>query len=99
MGKRLARRMLVMVRRAGGERATGPSGEADQSLARMSAPISPPPRKHAHSAPEAVGRISAGTSSIEVKLRRWNATQQDAAASNRARPTERDGCQACNSPR
>src|SRR5258705_359380 len=72
MGKRLARRMLVMVRRAGDQRSTGPSGEADQSLARMSAPISPPPRKHAHSAPEAVGRISAGTSSIEVKLGRWS---------------------------
>ena len=38
--------MLSDVRRVGGQESRGPSGVADQSIERMSAPISPPPMSH-----------------------------------------------------
>ena len=40
------RQMLAAVRRLGGQSPTGPSAVRDQSLARMSSPISPPPCGH-----------------------------------------------------
>ena len=43
MGKPVSRRMLSAVRRLWGHRSTGPTAVLDQSMERISAPISPPP--------------------------------------------------------
>jgi hypothetical protein len=43
MGKPVSSRMLSAVRRLCGQAATGPTAVVDQSIERMSAPISPPP--------------------------------------------------------
>src|SRR5947209_5394432 len=43
MGKREFRQVLTVVRRLWGQALTGPSGVRDQSIARIAAPISPPP--------------------------------------------------------
>ena len=40
----------TMVRRLGGHSSTGPSGVLDQSMLRMSAPASPPPRRQSSDA-------------------------------------------------
>ena len=45
MGKRELRQVLTVVRRLCGQRLTGPSGVFDQSVALISAPISPPPAR------------------------------------------------------
>ena len=43
MGKPVSSRMLSAVRRLWGHRSTGPTAVFDQSMERISAPISPPP--------------------------------------------------------
>jgi hypothetical protein len=43
IGKREPRQMLIAERRLWGHDSTGPTGDFDQSKARMRAPISPPP--------------------------------------------------------
>jgi hypothetical protein len=45
MGKRDSRQMLTAVRKLCGQCAMGPKGESDQSMLRISAPISPPRTK------------------------------------------------------
>src|SRR4051794_23024903 len=46
MAKRELRQVEREVRSDGGQPATGPRGVRDQSMARISAPMSPPPSKH-----------------------------------------------------